>query len=767
MKWLNGWFSKLVSPSKPKSRFRSFRPRFEALEDRELLTLTPPILLAPIGGASPLATFSWSAQPDAAYYNFQLTNLGTHVNLTGTALTSTTLTLGAPLVLANTYTWAVEAVDASGNLGPWSAPATISITNLAQPTLIGPSGPSSPQPVFSWSPLAGAIHYSVWVKNQTTGQAMNITGLTTSTWTPAAPLAQGATYIWEVQGFDSNGIGGPWSNALTFTEAVLPAPTLIGPTGTAVLQPTISWNPVTGADHYDIWLQNQTTGQTIRDTNVSGTTWVPSSPLIVQDYYSVSVRAVDPNGYNGQWSASQTFTAYALAAPTLTSPIGSSTASAAFTWNAVAGADHYDIWAQNVQTGQVLRNQNVTGTTWTPASPFTPGDRYNWCVRAIDSANHPGPWSSVQTFTAYVLAAPTLIGPTGSSATLPTFSWNAVTGADHYDIWVQDAQTGQVLRNQNVAGTTWAPSSPLIQGHGYSWWVRAVSSAGVAGGWSTGLNISVPSLAVPTLTGPIGSATLLPTFTWNAVTGADHYDIWVQNVQTGQVLRNQNVTGTTWTPAGPLTPTAKYNWWVRAIDSVNSPGPWSATQTFTAYVLAAPGLIGPTGSSTTLPTFSWNAVAGADHYDIWVQDAQTGQVLRNQNVAGTTWTPASPLIRGHGYTWWVRAVNNTGIAGVWSAGLSFTVPALALPTLIGPSGSASSLPTFTWNAVTGADHYDIWIQNVQTGQVLRNQNVTGTTWTPATSLTSGAKYNWWVRAIDSANSAGPWSATETFTVAVV
>jgi len=269
------------------------------------------------------------------------------------------------------------------------------------------------------------------------------------------------------------------------------------------------------------------------------------------------------------------------------------------------------------------------------------------------------------------------------------------------------------------------------------------------------------------LIGPSGSASLLPTFTWNAVTGADHYDIWVQNVQTGQVLRNQNVTGTTWTPAGPLTPNAKYNWWVRAIDSVNSPGPWSATQTFTAYVLPTPTPIGPTGASTTLPTFSWNAVAGADHYDLWVQDAQTGQVLRNQNVAGTTWAPASPLIRGHGYTWWVRAVNNTGIAGAWSAGLSFTVPALALPTLIGPIGSASLLPTFTWNAVTGADHYDIWIQNVQTGQVLRNQNVTGTTWTPATSLTSGVKYNWWVRAIDSANSPGPWSATETFTVAVL
>jgi hypothetical protein len=586
MHWLNRWFPKLASTPKPKIHVWSFRPGLEILEDRRVLTPVAPTLYAPSGWSPPLPTFSWSADADASYYNFQIFNTNTKALITGPGLMQTTLALGAPLILGDTYQWSVQAVDGSGNLGPWST-LTIGVTNLTAPALIGPSGPASSQPIFSWAALAGANHYDIWVQNQSTSQVLRNTDVTETTWTPQAPLAQGYAFTWWVRGIDSNGISGPWSRPLTFSEAVLPAPTLIGPGGTAVLQPTFSWGPVSGADHYDIWLQNQNTGQIIRDTNVSGTTWAPSSALIQQDNYTWWVRAIDPNGFDGQWSTPQTFAVYALAAPSLVSPTGTSATLPTFSWNAVTGADHYDIWVQDTRTGQVLRDQSVTGTTWAPSSPLTPGDSYKWWVRALDSANNPSPWSSSQAFTVYVLAAPSLVSPTGTSATLPTFSWNAVVGADHYDIWVQDIQTGQVLRNQSVTGTTWSPTSPLIQGHGYSWWVRAVDNTGHGGAWSSSLNFSVAALATPTLIGPTGTSTTLPSFNWNAVAGADHYDIWVQNMRTGQVLRDQSVTGTTWVPASPLAPGDSYKWWVRAIDSVNSPGPWSSSQTFTVAVVSA------------------------------------------------------------------------------------------------------------------------------------------------------------------------------------
>src|SRR5947209_10182138 len=65
------------------------------------------------------------------------------------------------------------------------------------------------------------------------------------------------------------------------------------------------------------------------------------------------------------------------------------------------------------------------------------------------------------------LDAPTPIGPSGSIQDAePTFIWSAVTGADHYDVWVQDQTAGQltVLRNHAVPGTSWVPTTPLKPG---------------------------------------------------------------------------------------------------------------------------------------------------------------------------------------------------------------------------------------------------------------------------------------------------------------
>src|SRR5207244_4168848 len=146
--------------------------------------------------------------------------------------------------------------------------------------------------------------------------------------------------------------------------------------------------------------------------------------------------------------------------------------------------------------------------------------------------------------------------------------------------------------------------------------------------------------------------------------------------------------------------------------------------------LAAPTPIGPGGSLISAePSFTWNAVAGAAHYDVWVSDKTSGTALRNQVVFGTSWAPTTPLQPGDNYTWWVRAVDNSGAnAGAWSTPLDFSVASLAKPSLVGPIGSTSSdRPTFAWNPVTGADHYDVWVNDLTTGQsgVLRKQDVAG------------------------------------------
>src|ERR1700738_4795099 len=92
---------------------------------------------------------------------------------------------------------------------------------------------------------------------------------------------------------------------------------------------------------------------------------------------------------------------------------------------------------------------------------------------------------------------------------------------------------------------------------------------------------------------------------------------------------------------------------------------WSASTDFVVAFLGQPTLVGPTGSTNNdNPAFTWNGVAGADHYRIWVNDLTTGRsaVLQNDYILGTSWTPTTPLHPGDSYRWWVKAVDSTSTA---------------------------------------------------------------------------------------------------------
>jgi predicted phage tail protein len=730
---------------------------WSAFLDFGVSELTPPTLIGPSGSAIPLPTFGWNAVASAAAYDIWIRNLDTGQLLQRANVTSTTWTPDGPLDQGHAYRWWVRAVGVDGLRGPWSSPLDFSIAVLPAPSLVGPTGTSSPLPTFSWNAVADATSYDIWVQDQQTGQVLRDSAVVGTTWVPNELLRQGHDYRWWVRAIDAHGRPGLWSASLDVTVAALAAPSLIGPSVWGSALPTFTWNSVTGAHHYDIWVHNRITGEVTRDLNAVTTTWIPSSPLRQGDDYRWWVRAVDSIGSPGPWSSFLDFMVSDLAPPSLIAPAGSVSPQPTFSWNAVAGADHYDIWVENRHTHHVLRDRTVNATTWTAPSLLIQSADYRWWVRAVDGAGDVGPWSTYLDFQVAALAVPTLIGPGGSASTLPTFGWNAVTGADHYDIWLENRNSGEVLRDVNVLTTTWDAGTPLRSGDNYRWWVRAVDALGSPGPWSASLDFKVSDLTPPGLVAPTGSSSPLPTFSWNAVTGAHHYEIWVQDRDGGaHTLRDQNIAGTTWVPPGLLIQGHRYRWSVRAVDAAGSAGPWSEFLDFQVAQLPAPTIIEPEGCASPLPVFRWDPAAGADHYDLWLESRDTGEVLQ-ASVAAATWTPSSPLGRGQRYRWWVRAVDAVGSPGPWSAFQDFTVFILDAPLALAPGGSASTLPTFVWNAVTGADHYGIWLEDRSTGDVLRDQNVVGTSWTPPSPLAAGRTYRWWVQAVDVTGAGGAWS----------
>src|SRR5439155_1333773 len=146
---------------------------------------------------------------------------------------------------------------------------------------------------------------------------------------------------------------------------------------------------------------------------------------------------------------------------------------------------------------------------------------------------------------------------------------------------------------------------------------------------------------------------------------------------------------------------------------------------------APPGattLVAPSGSiATATPTFSWNAVALATQYLLWVDDSSGGRLRTTYTAAqagcatgvGTCSMVSSATLNPGTGQWWVVTSNASG-SGPWSNGMTSTVAGTPLPlhaALPTSSGSiATATPTFTWNAVGSATAYMLWVDDSSGGR---------------------------------------------------
>lgn len=358
---------------------------------------------------------------------------------------------------------------------------------------------------------------------------------------------------------------------------------------------------------------------------------------------------------------------------------------------------------------------------------------------------------------------PVLTGPPAINTTpRPTVTWDAVDGAVSYDVWIKNLSTDQnpYLRT-TVATNSFTPVSDLHLAR-YRVWVDAIFADNSHSGWSTQRTFEVRT-QVP-INSPTGSVnTAMPVIDWDPVLGAFRYDVWINNVTTGegQVVRNEFVMTDEYQIPAPL-PLGTYLAWVRGVNSVDFPGTWSPAARFT--IATTPTLLTPlTPTFDTTPTFTWTAVPSADLYDLWVRNVTTGQdqVIRQPALTELTYTPTTPLPEGS-YLWWVRGISNAGPAGNWAGG-RFSIG--GIPELTTPAGSTSdSTPLFQWSAVDGAQHYDLWVDRIGgPAQVIRQPALLTNSFTPTTSLAAGS-YRFWVRALSTTGVWSLWSKPLDFTI---
>ncbi|MBQ4266949.1 MAG: fibronectin type III domain-containing protein, partial [Clostridia bacterium] len=162
-----------------------------------------------------------------------------------------------------------------------------------------------------------------------------------------------------------------------------------------------------------------------------------------------------------------------------------STSAIKLTWKKVTGATGYRVYQYNSKTGKYEKIKTLTGTSYT-VKKLKAGTTYKFAVKAYTKDNGETLWaaSSVSMKTATKPATPTVKATAGSKQA--TISWNKVTGATGYVVYMQD-EFGDYEKLGSTKKTSYTRKK-LTKGETYYFRVRAyktVDGKNIYGGYKT------------------------------------------------------------------------------------------------------------------------------------------------------------------------------------------------------------------------------------------------------------------------------------------
>ncbi|MCA9050536.1 MAG: trypsin-like serine protease, partial [Planctomycetaceae bacterium] len=524
--------------------------------------------------------------------------------------------------------------------------------------------------------------------------------------------------------------------------------------GTTDARRRFMWTNVPGFSRYEIEIANSNnpSAAPIQQT-VDGVEWQPGEDLPLGPH-TVRVRTIGTNDEQGSWSRSQTVV---IATPVSIDAVeqNSSNARPTISWKPVNGAARYEVWMNNVTTGEfrVIHRTDITSNSLTLDTDLNGGLHVFW-VRAFDANDVPATWSGQGSL--HVLPQAT-VRHQASFNRRPTLSWTGQAGFDTYDIFVR-GRSGDVIED-GVSGTSWTPPTELAE-EPQRWWIRGVTAGGRKGAWSLAATVDVTGKPVVDEPGTVSSGR--PELTWGTVDGASRYDAYLALADGTLVYRATHLTDTKLTP--PALADDDYALWLRAFDADGNAGPWSkrvdfnvdaATSSLTVSVVDP-----PVETVSSKPRLEWTN-SGAAAYDLSLRHEDGTEVMAT--VFGTAWKAADSLMPGN-WVWAVRAVDAAGTKGSWTRLQPMTIGSRSELQPITNATSGQPI-TFEWSGVHGASRYELHVADSNGDVVLRENQLTGTSFTTDVALPADS-YRAWVRVIsEDTPSLSSWSFAVAFEVA--
>ena len=392
----------------------------------------------------------------------------------------------------------------------------------------------------------------------------------------------------------------PAASSVALAQTVPAAPD-VSATSTTDTSITLSWDAVSTAVTYQVQAYDEVGGHRGLSDVSAPTATITDSNLTTGRAYFYWVRAINSDGGEGPWSARTDIVAGS--APATPSNL---TGTAGFlqnslTWDAVANADHYEVWGRLSTEANNYRELDLNrADTNYSHSGLTFGEDWYYWVRAVDSNGTKGLYAGPVVLT--VLAQPTGGAPSNFQAALGdtqiVLTWGAAPSLTGVTI------TGYEFRYRESGGTwkAWTADAGddltetvtgLTNGDPYDFEVRATTSIGTGNSASR----SQTPATVPGVTASF-SATATHnrvTLSWGAP--ADDGGAQVSSYRI-EFLNDQSVwitqatlpaSRTSYTHTGRMRST-EYQYRIHAI---NAAGEGSATSTSILTAANAPEKPGP------------------------------------------------------------------------------------------------------------------------------------------------------------------------------
>ena len=351
---------------------------------------------------------------------------------------------------------------------------------------------------------------------------------------------------------------------------------------------------------------------------------------------------------------------------------------------------------------------------------------------------------------------PSFMALTVSGTPEVRFAWDAVSGADGYEIEQYDAGQKKYRPFAVVpGGNTLSYKQKMSYGEDYTFRLRAYAEAKTGklyGSYSAEVKVKTLPAAVKSFSVQF-SNTKQVAIVWKKTTGAEGYKIYRSTKKNGKYTLLKTVKkGSTVKLTGINHKDGKvYYYKIRAyrtgIDGKQLQGKLSSPVRAT---VAAPKVTGKAKGSWI--TLKWKKVARADGYVIYKYNEKTNKYKSVAQVYGQNNTSyAYKLSAGKSLDFKVRAYekqkNKSRVYGNYSAAVQHTT-APAKPSKVAVQSANEAQATVSWKKTGGATGYQVYRSMKKSGSYKRVKTLTGNSKVKYVDkeLVSGKTYYYKVRA---------------------